>query len=79
LLSSSPLAMDNNWSQVYVTSLLHKAEIVKAVLYDKTIEAVILNGQSSTHISLNVNNNIQVFTKNKDIVKAKYIISKHDL
>ena len=71
--------MDNNWSQVYTTSLLHKAEIVKAVLSDKDIEAVILNSQSSTHLSLNVNNNIQVLTNNVDVIEAKYIISKHEL
>ncbi|MBL4625718.1 MAG: DUF2007 domain-containing protein [Flavobacteriales bacterium] len=71
--------MDNNWSQVYETSLLHKAEIVKAVLYDKEIEAVILNGQSSTHLSINMGNDIQVYVKNTDIIEAKYIISKREL
>ena len=71
--------MDNNWSQVYETSLLHKAEIVKAVLYDNNIEAVILNKQSSTHISINMEDVITVSVKNTAVIEAKYIISKHQL
>ena len=71
--------MDNNWIQIYETSLLHKAEIVKAVLYDKNIEAVILNKQSSTHISINMEDDIKVCVKNTYVIEAKYIISKHQL
>ena len=71
--------MDNNWSQVYETSLLHKAEIVKSILLDKGIESVILNGQSSTHLSLNLNNDVQVYVKNINVIRVKYIITKHDL
>lgn len=71
--------MDNNWSQVYETSLLHNAEIVKSILLEKGIESVILNGQSSTHLSLNVDNDVQVYVKNINVIRVKYIITKYDL
>lgn len=71
--------MDNNWSKVYETSLIHKAEIVKSILLEKGIESVILNGQSSTHLSLNLDNDVQVFVKNINVIRVKYIITKYDL
>ena len=71
--------MDKNWIKVYETSLLHKAEIVKAVLIDHQIEAVILNRQSSSHISLNTGNDVEVYVQNTSVIEAKHLLAKHNL
>lgn len=38
-----------NWSKIYATNKFHEAEIVKAVLEDHDIAAVILNKKDSSY------------------------------
>ena len=66
-------------SDMFVSEVGFMNEIVKSILLEKGIESVILNGQSSTHLSLNVDNDVQVYVKNINVIRVKYIITKYDL
>ncbi len=39
----------DNWEKVFVTKLAHQAEIVRAVLEDHQINAIIINKRDSAH------------------------------
>ena len=39
----------DNWKRVYSTTILHRAEIIKAVLEEKEIAAVILNKRDTSY------------------------------
>ncbi|MCO6499767.1 MAG: DUF2007 domain-containing protein [Vicingus serpentipes] len=56
-------------------------EIVKAVLEDNQIDAVIVNKQDSMHLNLinGATELISLHVNNKDAIKAKHLISKHQL
>lgn len=69
--------MDKNWCKIYATTEIHKAEILKAVLKDKSIEAIILNKQDSMYPTFNSSTNVDVYVNNNDVIEAKYIIEKH--
>jgi hypothetical protein len=60
----------SNWHSVFKTSIAHQAEIVKAVLNDAEIEAIILNQKdSSYHFG-----SIEVKVENDNTMKALKII-----
>ena len=61
-----------NWTTVYKTSINSRAEIVKGVLIDRDIDAVIVNKKDSTiHIS---HGQIEVLVSNEDATKAIKIV-----
>ena len=61
-----------NWTTVYKTPISARAEIVKGVLIDRTIEAVIINKKDSTiHIS---HGQIEVLVSNEDALEAQKIV-----
>ncbi|MFT6053307.1 MAG: hypothetical protein ACJAS3_000009 [Roseivirga sp.] len=60
----------SNWQSVFKTSIAHQAEIVKAVLNESEIEAIILNQQdSSYHFG-----SIEVKVENHNAMQALKII-----
>ena len=70
-----------DWVIVYKSNKLNDVEIVMAVLKDNQIHAVIINKQDSMHLNL-INGATELITlhiNNKDVIKAKHIISKHEL
>ena len=66
------------WIVVYKCAILNKAEIVKAVLVDHDIDAVIVNKTDSMHTHL-TNGEIEVHVNSTDVINAKHLISKHEL
>lgn len=70
--------MNDNWSLVYKSNNLQDAEIVKAVLIDNEIEAVLLNKTDSMHMHL-TNGEIEVYCSKNSFLKAKHLITKHQL
>lgn len=70
--------MSNDWVKVYSTSLLHKAEIVKAVLEDFDIKVFQINKTDSMHTHL-TNGEIELYVEPKETIEAKHIIEKNDL
>jgi hypothetical protein len=60
----------SNWQSVFKTSIAHQAEIVKAVLNESEIEAIILNQKdSSYHFG-----SIEVKVENDNAMQALKII-----
>ncbi|MFT6970926.1 MAG: hypothetical protein ACJAXX_001493 [Roseivirga sp.] len=60
----------SNWQSVFKTSIAHQAEIVKAVLNESEIDAIILNQQdSSYHFG-----SIEVKVENDNAMQALKII-----
>ncbi len=67
----------SDWITVYKSVMLNNAEIVKAVLSDHQIDAVIVNKMDSMLKGLL--GDIEVHVNNKDVINAKHLISKHKL
>ncbi|KOF03917.1 putative signal transducing protein [Roseivirga ehrenbergii] len=60
----------SNWNTVFKTNMPHQAEIVKDVLIDNNIEAVLLNQKdSSYHFG-----NLEVKVEQSNVIKALKII-----
>ncbi len=68
----------SDWIVVYKCAILNKAEIVKAVLVDHQIDAVIVNKTDSLHMHL-TNGEIEVHVNSNNVINAKHLISKHEL
>ncbi|HBH49599.1 MAG TPA: hypothetical protein DDX98_13215 [Bacteroidales bacterium] len=64
--------MSEEWTAVYSTNLLYHAELVKHLLNDNQIAAVIMNQQDSFYKI----GSIDVMVKPADVVRAKHLISK---
>lgn len=66
----------DNWTPVYQTDQLYKAELIKNVLCDNHIEAVILNQRDSSYMAFG---EIMVMVNNDDKEKAEEIIKSNSL
>ena len=64
--------MSEEWTSVYSTGLLYTAELIKHMLADNQITAVILNQKDSAYNF----GNIEILVKPSDVIRAKHLISK---
>ena len=64
--------MKNEWGIVYSTSDIFQAEVIKQMLLSNSIDAISMNQKDSSYHFGSVN----IYTKEKDMRKAKEIISK---
>ncbi len=64
-----------NWTAVYSTNLLINAELLKHMLANHNITAVLKNVQDSMYHF----GSIQLYVKPADIIRAKHLISKSEL
>ena len=64
--------MKNEWVIVYSTSDVFQAEVIKQMLLSNSIDAISMNQKDSSYHFGSVN----IYTKGKDMKKAKEIISK---
>mgnify|MGYP000946953391 CR=1 FL=1 len=62
-----------DWTVVYKSQISSRAEIVKSVLVDRTIDAVIINKKDST-LHLN-NGQIEVLVQKSQVLEAMKIIN----
>lgn len=62
-----------DWTVVYKSQISSRAEIVKSVLADRTIDAVIINKKDST-LHLN-NGQIEVLVQKSQVLEAMKIIN----
>lgn len=62
--------MDNDWKSIFATGTLYLAEIVKNILEDNEIEAVLLNKQDSLYHF----GEVEVYVKPDDVIRAKFLI-----
>ncbi len=68
----------SNWIVVYKSNNANNTNIVKSVLEDNGITAVIVDKMDSMHTHL-MNAEIELHVNPDNVVKAKHIISKNDL
>lgn len=66
--------MADDWTFVYSTTILHQAELLKHMLADNNITAIIMNKQDSAYSF----GDIELYVKPSDVVKAKHLISKSE-
>ena len=65
--------MDDQWEMIFSSPKLYQVEIMKSVLQDENIPAVIVNKQDSAYILIG---EIELYVKIEDVLKAKQIINR---
>lgn len=60
------------WELVYTSNQLYLAEMIKDILIDHEVEAVVVNKQDSFYHF----GDIEVYVRPSGVVKAKHIINK---
>lgn len=60
------------WECLYASKLLYKAEILKSLLEENDIQAVIINKQDSAYLF----GDIEVFVKRDDIIRGQQILKQ---
>ena len=68
----------SDWVIIYTSSNPNQSQIVKSVLEDNNIDVVIMDKTDSMHKHL-MNADVELHIRPKDVIKAKYIISKNSL
>ncbi|MBC8489663.1 MAG: DUF2007 domain-containing protein [Bacteroidetes bacterium] len=66
--------MDKNWVKIFSTSESYKAEILKGLLLENSIEAVIINKKDSAYLF----GELELYVRVDNLLKAKRIITTHN-
>jgi len=67
--------MDEKWVAVYSTDQPYKAELLKQVLSDNSIQAMVMNQRDSFYHF----GDIEICVQQKNVVRAKHILKKIEL
>lgn len=67
--------MDSNWVNVYSTNLEYKAEIMKALLEEEDIQAILINKKDSAYLF----GDIELYVHSDNVIKANRIITHEEL
>lgn len=62
--------MDKDWTLAYTTNTTWKANIIKQVLEDGGVDAVIINKQDSSYLV----GDVEIFVKNSELTKAHELL-----
>lgn len=66
--------MNKDWIKIYSTGVAYKAEILKGLLIENNIDAVIINKKDSSYGF----GELELYVNTDDVVKAKHIITTLD-
>ena len=66
--------MDKNWVKIYSTDVNYKAELLRGLLFENNIEAVIINKKDSSYLF----GELELYVSTDDVIKAKHIITTQD-
>lgn len=66
--------MNKDWIKIYSTGVAYKAEILKGLLIENNIDAVIINKKDSSYGF----GELELYVNADDVVKAKHIITTLD-
>ncbi|MCD4665262.1 MAG: DUF2007 domain-containing protein [Bacteroidales bacterium] len=66
--------MNKDWIKIYSTGVNYKAELLKGLLFENNIEAVIINKKDSSYGF----GELELYVNSDDAVKAKHIITTQD-
>jgi hypothetical protein len=72
-MPSSPEDNSLRWEVVFTTNLLYKAEILRGLLDEEGIQAVIVNKQDSSYIAFG---EIELLVPFEDVLYAKQIMER---
>ena len=64
--------MDDDWSVVFSTQDIFKAEVIKNILLANNINAILMNQKDSSYLF----GTVKIYTRKEDIKKAQKIISE---
>jgi hypothetical protein len=71
--SQPPDQNDEHWEAIYSSPVLYKVEILRALLEEEEISAVILNKKDSAYLSFG---EIELYVKRDDVLNAMQIVRK---
>ncbi|MCB0805317.1 MAG: DUF2007 domain-containing protein [Bacteroidales bacterium] len=63
--------MDQNWVKIYTTGVPYKVELLKGLLQENEIEAVIINKKDSAYLF----GELELYVRVDQVVKARHIIT----
>jgi len=66
--------MDKEWVKIYSTDVNYKAELLKGLLFENGIEAVIINKKDSSYLF----GELELYVSSDDVIKAKHVITTQD-
>ncbi len=64
--------MENDWALIYSTGQLYQAEMVKDIIENNDMAAVIINKQDSFYLF----GDIEVYVKPDDVIRAKFLLKE---
>ena len=65
--------MEKDWINIFTTNQAYLAEMIKDVLADNDVQAVIMNKQDSAYITIG---DIEIYVKAENVIRAKFLINK---
>lgn len=65
--------MEKDWVNIFTTNQAYLAQIIKDVLADNDMQAVIINKQDSAYVTIG---DIDIYVKAENVIKAKFLINK---
>ena len=66
--------MDKNWVKIFSTSAHYKAELLKGLLLENDIEAIIFNKQDSAYLF----GELELYVHMDNAIKAQRLITSHN-
>jgi hypothetical protein len=66
--------VDKNWVKIYSTSANYKAELLKGLLMENGINAIIVNKQDSSYLF----GELELYVMPNDAIQAKHIITTQE-
>lgn len=66
--------MDKNWVKIYSTSANYKAELLKGLLMENGINAIIVNKKDSSYLF----GELELYVMSDDAIQAKHIITTQE-
>lgn len=67
---------DTNWTVIFTTTQPIQAEIVRQMLENNDIEAVIMNQRDSSYLTFG---EVLVYVDEKDVETARELIKEHEI
>ena len=67
--------MEKDWVMVYTTDKLYEAELLKEILRDNNINAILLNKQDSAYKSFG---DIEIYVNTRNVIRAKLLINEFE-
>jgi hypothetical protein len=66
--------VDKNWVKIYSTSANYKAELLKGLLMENGINAIIVNKKDSSYLF----GELELYVMSDDAIQAKHIITTQE-